>query len=324
MASGPEAGAPGPLPICIALATRDGARHLGAQLDSYLAQDWPDWILRASDDGSTDGTRAILDRFAAGQPPGRVAWQVGPCRGVGVNFLTLLARVTAERPDAAVAFSDQDDVWLPHKLSAAATWMQAQGADRGEPLVWCSRAVLTDADLVPFAETRHFPRPPAFGNALVQNILHGATIVLSPAAARILAATVPAALAAGVPYQDWWTYQVMTGIGAGLHFAPEPSMLYRQHGANHMGHHGPVAGRLRRLHLIAGGTYAGWIDAHLAALTAHDGILTAGARDMLRDFAEARRQGGRRLAAALPRLGIHRQTPRGDAVLRAMALAGRL
>lgn len=313
-----------PLHIRILMATRDGATHLPAQLDSFLAQTHDDWALMAGDDGSRDGTPALLEAWGRANP-GRLAWVgPGPQRGVAANFLTLLARAAREAPSAALAFSDQDDVWLPEKLARADTWLRAEGAGQGAALAWCCRTVLTNATLVPLGESRQFPRPPSFGNALVQNILAGNTVVLSPAAAQAVARSVPAALDCGVPYHDWWTYQVLTGTGARIFCDPEPLLLYRQHGDNMLGHHGPVRGRLKRLGLVARRSYSDWLDANLAALRRNETALTPQARLVLRAFMLARRRGGGALAAALPRLGLHRQSARGDHVLRLLALSGRL
>lgn len=319
--------------IRIVMATRNGAAHLAAQLDSFAAQSHTDWSLDVSDDGSSDATRQILSAFRAAHP-GRVRVFDGPGQGAAANFLTAAARAVADAPGAALGFADQDDVWLPDKLARAAHWIaeqdragQEMGQDVGQgavPAVWVCRTVLTDAALRPIGESRVFARPPAFGNALVQNILAGNTIVLSPAGAAALARTVPAALDARVPYHDWWVYQVMTGIGARIGMEPEPLVLYRQHGTNTLGHHGPVRGRLKRLGIVAKRDYSSWISANLTALRAHDGMLTPEARRTLRQVMMARRRGGQALAAALPRLGLHRQSPRGDQMLRMMALTGRL
>jgi hypothetical protein len=315
---------PQTLPVRILLATRNGAAYLPAQLDSFVAQTWPDWSLLVGDDGSQDATRAVLAGFGARHPGRLVAVQDGPGTGAAANFLTLLAQTVATAPAAAVAFSDQDDVWLPAKLDRAARWLLAHGAAEGQLLAWVCRTVLTDAHLQPIGESRHYGRPPGFGNALVQNILAGNTIVLSPAAAAALAATVPAALAAGVPHHDWWMYQVLTGIGAQIGMEEAPLVLYRQHGGNLLGHHGPVRGRLQRLGSVARRDYARWISANLTALAACAAQLTPDAQAQLAGLVAARAAGPRTLAAALPRLGIHRQTANGDRILRMIAMAGRL
>ena len=51
--------------VTVLMAVRNGAQTLPAQLDSLAAQSHANWRLIASDDGSTDGSRAILQRFAA-------------------------------------------------------------------------------------------------------------------------------------------------------------------------------------------------------------------------------------------------------------------
>ena len=54
--------------VSIVLPVYNGAGFVAEALDSILAQTFPQWELIAIDDGSTDGSGAILDRFAAGDP----------------------------------------------------------------------------------------------------------------------------------------------------------------------------------------------------------------------------------------------------------------
>ena len=92
--------------VCILMATWNGADHLQAQLDSFAAQDHPDWRLIAADDGSGDATLSILQEFAARSPQG-VTLTRGPGRGSTANFIALLA----DAPDCDwIALADQDDV----------------------------------------------------------------------------------------------------------------------------------------------------------------------------------------------------------------------
>lgn len=103
-----------PPPVVILLATYQGERFLATQLDSILAQSCRDWRLVVSDDGSTDATREILRRFAAAHPDRDIELRDGPRQGATRNFLSLLDAVA---PGEAVAWCDQDDLWLPDRLA---------------------------------------------------------------------------------------------------------------------------------------------------------------------------------------------------------------
>jgi len=50
----------------------------------------------------------------------------GPKRGAAANFLSLLRRAPERTPEGHwLAFSDQDDVWLPDKLSRGIAALEA-------------------------------------------------------------------------------------------------------------------------------------------------------------------------------------------------------
>ena len=77
---------------------------------SVRGQDFADWELLLSDDGSTDGSVALADRLAAEDPRIRVL----RCETNGGA-----ARARNRALDAArgryIAFLDSDDEWVPHK-----------------------------------------------------------------------------------------------------------------------------------------------------------------------------------------------------------------
>lgn len=309
--------------VHILMCTLNGAAYLPAQLQSFLDQAHEDWALWVSDDGSQDATRAVLDRFALAHPGREIRIGTGPGHGAAANFLTLLAD-PALPPGATVAFADQDDVWLPHKLAHALRGLEQIVTTPGQPAVYASRTLLTDARLQPRGLSPYHRRPPGFGNALVQNVLGGNSIVLNPAAVDLLRRTVPQALKRqGVPFHDWWVYLVLTGAGGAVLNDLRPGLLYRQHGTNVLGTNGGLRAGLARLGQIGGGTYAGWIGRNIAALQAVADVLTPDHRTLLAQFAtlrEARQLSG----AALRALGIYRQTAGGDRLLQLLAWMGRL
>jgi glycosyltransferase involved in cell wall biosynthesis len=102
--------------ISIAMATYNGERFIEEQLASLAAQTrLPDELV-VSDDGSQDGTLERVRIFAAQAPfPVRIL-RDHPGRGVLDNF----DRVIAACQGDIVFPCDQDDVWLPRKLSEMA------------------------------------------------------------------------------------------------------------------------------------------------------------------------------------------------------------
>lgn len=106
--------------LSVVLCTYNGAPYLPEQLDSILAQTLrPDEIV-VQDDGSTDGTLSILERYAATHPCIRLFRNEGE-HGVNANFFSAMAKAQGD----FIAISDQDDIWLPHKLERQ---MQAIGS----------------------------------------------------------------------------------------------------------------------------------------------------------------------------------------------------
>ncbi len=309
---------PGTWHVQILMGVRNGARHLPELLDSLAAQTHRDWSLLVGDDASEDASVAGLEAFAGENPDRRVEILPGPCRGSGANFLSLLLRT---RPGCAIAFCDQDDVWMPRKIARA---LGALAAAAGEPAVYASRTLLVDAALKAERLSPLPRRSPSFANALVQNILSGNTIMLSPAAAGLMRESAPAALSAGVPFHDWWTYQLATGTGMRIVLDPVPTLYYRQHGGNLLGASRGMQAGLARVGQVWKRDYSGWIDANLAALSELAPLLGSDARNVADRFAAARRGPRRQLPGAMTRLGIHRQSSEGDRALRILALLGRL
>src|SRR5690349_15090030 len=94
--------------LAVLMATYDGAKFIDEQLRSVDRQAWPAIDIWASDDGSTDGTAAALERWAAYWSKGAFSRIAGPRRGFSANFRSLLMNPAVDAD--YVAFCDQDDV----------------------------------------------------------------------------------------------------------------------------------------------------------------------------------------------------------------------
>lgn len=301
--------------VVILLATFNGERFLGDQLDSFVSQRHANWNLIASDDGSTDGTVALLDRFRQNVPQ-HVSLTSGPRAGFWRNFLSLIHH---DSPGDYFALSDQDDIWLPDKLTNAVRFLRT--VSPAVPAVYFTRTQLIDGDNQMIGLSRLFSRPPCFQNALVQNIGGGNTMVLNRAAYKLLNA-VPSDIE--IVSHDWWIYQLVTGVGGVARYDPEPGVQYRQHGQNIVGSNAGIAARLVRLRAMMAGRVVSWNDINVAALRRIRDWLTPDNQAVLDTFAEARRAPSLFRLVHLQKAGVYRQNLIETAGLYAGAVIGRI
>ncbi|WP_257884317.1 glycosyltransferase [Sulfitobacter sp. CW3] len=302
--------------IHILLCTKNGGPYIEAQLKSILAQTHQDWTLWISDDGSTDQTLPSVNRFIAAHSDRDIRVVTGPGKGCAQNFMTLLARPELTR--AWIVFADQDDVWMPHKLTRAVDMIwRGTGAQ-----IYASRSIYTDAALNPIGMSPDYQRPFEFGNALVQNVLRGNTLVMPPDVTEFLVSTLPFALNAGVPFHDWWVYQTATGAGFDVIHDAKPGLFYRQHDNNLLGSSRTHAGH--RAAILLRRVFAEWIDRNVRVLSDLSPVLTRQSRRVLFDFIDWRAQPASDWRATPQSIGIYRQSLSGDIALRILARLGKL
>jgi glycosyltransferase involved in cell wall biosynthesis len=220
--------------VAVLLATYNGARFLPQQIDSILAQDYPAIDIVAGDDGSTDGTLGILQEYAA-RLSGRLTLLPAerPSGSARANFARLMQAATAEY----VCFADQDDVWLPGKVSRSLAAMQhlerRHGA--GMPLLVFSDLRVVDAELKMLAPSmwRQMDIDPESVHRLERlvgrSVVTGCTMLINRRMLE-LARRMPAE----ATMHDRWIGLLAAAMGAAASI-PEPTVLYRQHGANVIG-----------------------------------------------------------------------------------------
>lgn len=268
--------------VHILLATYNGAKYLQAQLQSIARQTHRQWTLTVSDDGSTDETVNIVKAFAQNNPH-TVNLLQGPCAGSSTrNFCHLIQHAPAGTEHDLYAFCDQDDVWLDTKLERAVQW-HAQHLQQPVRL-YCGRTQFVNDQLQPIGLSPGIRRPPSFGNALVQNIASGNTMVFSQA---VLLAQKKVQPEHSV-WHDWTTYIVATALGGLVSFNDQPSLLYRQHDENVIGSNDGVRAQLARLMPLYKGRFRDWTDLNLRAVNDIKSITTVTAQNLCEIFIELR------------------------------------
>src|ERR1700712_2781618 len=99
--------------VSIVMATYNGERFLEAQMNSVLKQSYPSLEIIVVDDGSTDGTAAILQSYAKNYHYIRLYFSEGKNLGYIKNFERGCQLATGDY----ISFCDQDDIWHPDKTN---------------------------------------------------------------------------------------------------------------------------------------------------------------------------------------------------------------
>ena len=199
----------------VLLSAYNGAAHIGAQLDSILAQTLPPENIIVRDDGSRDGTLEILKEY---QAAGKITMLAGENVGFLNSFRLLLEAAPA---DGLFAFSDQDDLWLPDKLSRAARFLT--GGDPALPRLYHGAYRDGDANLSPLDD--HLPPSPAFDfrRCLTENVLSGFALAGNGAMRQLLLSR----SWDGIDYHDWLAGALALGVGE-LYLDPAITAVHRR------------------------------------------------------------------------------------------------
>lgn len=252
--------------VSVLMSTYNGEKFIREQIDSILKQVNVNVQLLIRDDGSSDGTKEIIQEYKANNT--NVTVIIGSNVGVGKSFLELL-RLS---PDAEYyAFADQDDVWLEDKLERAVKVLRK--AERVQipdeligsgntvsikdlidyakrdvadniPMLYASNQLLVDASLTPIGY--RFKTHPVFDfyDSLSRNIMYGCTMVMNHALRKIvLQIPLPDDKVLARKNHDAWVLYAafITGVVIYDHTS---KMKYRQHGGNVVGGIKPSGFRL--------------------------------------------------------------------------------
>jgi glycosyltransferase involved in cell wall biosynthesis len=123
--------------VSVVVPTHNRVHLLPVAIGSILRQDDVALELIVVDDGSTDGTGAWLDCFAAEDPRVKVVHHDRPRLMSGARNAGI-----AQASSRWVAFCDDDDLWAPGKLAAQLCALQASSARWG-----CTGVVVVDEEL---------------------------------------------------------------------------------------------------------------------------------------------------------------------------------
>ena len=219
--------------ISIALCTYNGGEYLHEQLESIVAQTLLPTELVCCDDGSTDETVEILDKFKQSAPFDIRIYRNETNLGPSKNFAKAVSLCEGEW----IFFCDQDDRWLPDKIQLTVSKLaqMSESSAAKTPLLVHTDAIVADNKLGEIHpslwEFQHcYPnKGHQIGKLLNQNLVTGCTAVINQAL-RDKALPIPG----GVMMHDWWFALVASAFGK-IDIVPEATIFYRQHGLNDTG-----------------------------------------------------------------------------------------
>lgn len=296
-----SSGATAPPLVAVLLCTYQGEDFLAVQLNSIARQSHRRWQVWASDDGSSDRTRPILELFRKQWGGTHLNVVTGPRSGFVANFVSQLRNADI-RADY-FAYADQDDYWEADKFERALAWLET--VPRDVPALYMTRTRLIDDEGKDIGYAPLFTaRPPTFANAIVQSIGGGNTMVFNAAARRLIAANTRDA---GMVSHDWWAYMLVTGAGGRAFYDAYPGVRYRQHSENLVGSNAGLLARLWRAALVFGGRFKDWSERNVRSLAPVRDLLTPENQRIFDQFAAARSGPLPLRLLALRRSGVHRQ-----------------
>jgi glycosyltransferase involved in cell wall biosynthesis len=202
--------------VSIALATFNGEKYLQHQLESLIEQDYSNFEIVVSDDGSTDTTRDILEGYASRDRRIRL---LPPHENLGIiqNFAHCFSSCRGD----LISPCDQDDVWHPYKTRRLVEAM-------GDALLIYSNSQLVDDQGQPTGQTLadtlnmiegNDPRPFLFSNSVLGHAMMFRKHILRNHGALT-----------NVPH-DWWLAFVASSLGQ-IAYLDEVLVDYRRHDAS--------------------------------------------------------------------------------------------
>ena len=210
-----------PLPlISIVVATYNGAKFLATQLDSVLAQDYPNLEIIISEDNSQDDTITLLEAYQQKHPSIQLI-RSEQNQGYIKNF----EQGCKNAKGKFVALCDQDDRWHPQKISQLYTAI-------GDSALVYADSVLCNENMDPLGVNisdrvtcKDFSSP--LEQAIFCRIYGHAMLIRNDFLQQIFP------FPSIIPH-DWWISYTAT-LHGGIQYIPEALAWYRQHSNNVFG-----------------------------------------------------------------------------------------
>lgn len=299
------------------MCTYNGENYLGEQLDSIYNQDYKNWTLYVSDDGSDDETLFILKDYQKRWGKKKLYLLNGPNKKFQDNFLSIISN---HRIYADLFFlCDQDDIWMPHKLSH--TIKKISKLNLKKPALYCGRTTLISSNGKKIiGHSNLMSRPPSFKNALVQSIAGGNTMAFNNQL-RVIVSNYPNI---NVNSHDWWLYILNELFGGKTLYDKESTIYYRQHSRSIIGSNRSILAKFNRLQMLLNGSFRQYNSTHVEIFNSLNFNGLKNNLEIIIRFASMRDKSLMVRLRMIKDLGLYRQSWQGQIALYFAALLHKL
>lgn len=219
--------------VAILMATYNGEKYIVEQIESIVEQTFNDWTLYIRDDGSSDRTLDIIQKYAEQHHSIVLIKDNVSRKGASENFFLLLRIIESKY----YMFSDQDDIWLPHKVESAYYQIQKLESDNiNIPIVVGSDLKVVDALLKPISASfwKYCKIKVSllhdFKYVAVCNGLAGCTMIFNSKVKELIIPYLPTH-----SMHDYFIILAVAAKGGIIEYMNETPILYRQHTNNVVG-----------------------------------------------------------------------------------------
>lgn len=247
--------------VAILMATCNGGKYLSRQIESILRQCHTNLRIYISDDDSSDDTIALVRELIEQYGGNRISFRQRKFGNAAHNFFSLVF------DNDIVAdwffFSDQDDVWLPEKVSH---YLESCRGFQGIPcLVGGAYELLLENDVVVQSNYRKIaPESLSFSNSLIDCFAPGNTMMFNKLFRQSLLRDI--SNFRNVKVHDWFLYQYATYKELKTIYISRPLVHYRQHDNNLLGSPELFRNKMNRFLIAIQGLWRASLLANLGEL----------------------------------------------------------
>ena len=212
--------------VNVLMSSYNGEKFINEQIDSIISQKSScDICLFVRDDGSSDNTQAILERY---QNKDLLKWYTGENLGPARSFIDLVYSST--KADY-YAFADQDDIWNLDKIQRAVDVIEKEGS--ATPTLYFSNArLLIENKVSGLSVYKNIQCNLDLSSISCCGGALGCTMVFNDALRKII---VSHNKPQNLFMHDFYIFELCSAIKGKIIYDHNENMYYRQHSSNVIG-----------------------------------------------------------------------------------------